>query len=168
MSSLGMFGFGFLYVIPIALLALLLTTRRRRPPFQVGVILATLPLFYIGHYAMLQAIQGWPSNAELPERFQLLAFDVSEPDRNADRGEILLWVRDTSGGQPRAHRLAYSRELHETLLAANRLEATGNPQVGTRTTRQQAAEEGETPRERDAIRFEPAPRQSLPAKQDDT
>ncbi|MCP5441299.1 MAG: hypothetical protein H6958_11905 [Chromatiaceae bacterium] len=61
----------------------------------MSALLIALPLFYIGHFQMIQAIRGWPSDAALPEQFQLLGFRISEPDtRRGDDGRSCCGSRD--------------------------------------------------------------------------
>lgn len=121
------------YVLPVALLALLLTRAQARPRRLLVGVLIMLPLFYTGHFLLLQAVQGWPSHARLPERFRLLAFDISEPDPKHRRaGEILLWVLAEGMTEPRAHRLDYDKAMHQALVDAGRRQAQGRPQIGVR------------------------------------
>ena len=165
MSGATLLGVSLLYAFPLALLAMLLTAEWRRPRWLVTAVLGALPLFYIGHYEMLEAVQGWPSDAAVPGEFRLLAFDVREPDPRADReGEILLWLRDAAGGQARVHRLGYRKELHEALIAAGRLQAEGSPQIGRRTTPPTTAGAGAPDRSTEAISFRKEQPPALPAK----
>jgi hypothetical protein len=166
MNGAMMLGLTLLYALPLALLALLLTAERRRPRWLMTVVLGALPLFYAGHYQVLQALQGWPSDAPVPEEFRLLAFEISEPDPAGDHdGEILLWLRATDGQPPRAHRLAYNKGLHENLITAGRLQAEGSPQIGRRNAQRRTATAGTpaVPRE-DAISFRTEKPPALPSK----
>ena len=126
------------YVLPIAMLALLLTGKGQPSRKWTVVILVALPVFYALHYQLLSALQGWASDAPLPAEFQLIAYDVAEPAPGAgDGGRILLWVRDleTPKQPPRVHRLGYTRVLHESLVNAGARQKQGEVQVGRRTTR---------------------------------
>jgi hypothetical protein len=156
-----------LYVVPLALIGLVVATEGRRPRWLIAVTLVALPLFYVGHYLLLQGIQGWPTEAPLPERFELVAFDVSEPrPMTGQRGDILLWVRTTQAQQPRVHRLDYSRDLHQSLLAAAERQSEGKTQVGERSVRH-AGTPGESgdrlPADSITFRDQVSPR--LPAKE---
>ena len=165
MHGLPAFSLTLAYLIPVALLALLFGTQRRRPRWLIAVVLMALPVFYIAHYVSVGAIQGWPSNAPLPERFELLAFRIEEPDPADDSaGEILLWAQQHDLEQPRVHRLSYNKELHQELVAAGRRQAKGTPQVGTRSSDKSA---GATADERTAIRFHDQQRAGLPSKDAD-
>ena len=117
------------YVLPLVVLGLLFANLRQPRRWLPILVLTALPVFYTGHYILLQAIQGWPVNSAPPGEFTLLGFDVREPEPDAD-GEILIWVRDTGQASPRVHRLPYSRELHESLSAAGKRFAQGIPQAG--------------------------------------
>jgi hypothetical protein len=63
---------------------------------------------------------GWPTGRALPEEFRLHGVHIDEP-RAGGEGAIHLWVTHARGDDeplPRAHRLPYSRELHERLHRA--------------------------------------------------
>ena len=163
MHGLPAFSLTLTYLIPIALLAMLLGAERSRPRWLIATLLIALPAFYIAHYVSIGAIQGWPSSSPLPATFRLLAFRVKEPSpRDDSPGEILLWVQGHDAQNPRVHRLAYSTTLHEELVAAGRRQAEGAPQVGTRSSAERTA--GETGGERTAIRFRDERRHGLPSK----
>ena len=117
------------YVLPVALLGLLLTTADRSRRWLSMLMLAALPAFYTGHYFLLQANQGWPVNDAPPDEFRLLGFDVREPDQDSG-GEILLWIRSNGHPSPRAYRLPYSRESHQAIRAAGQRLSQGTPQIG--------------------------------------
>ena len=119
------------YVLPIALLGLATTTVRQRSRWLMIVALVALPVFYTGHYLLLQAIQGWPVDSAPPDEFRLLGFDVREPDSTSS-GEILIWIRSEGQASPRVHRLPYTRELHQAISKAGQRLAQGSPQRGTR------------------------------------
>ncbi len=117
------------YVLPLAMLGLLAATTHRPRRWLPVLVLAALPLFYVGHYFLLQAMQGWPVDDAPPDEFNLLGFDIREPEAGGG-GEILIWLRSTGQPSPRAHRLPYSRELHQSLSAAGQRLAEGTPQTG--------------------------------------
>ncbi len=153
------------YLLPVVLLALMLVGQSRRPRWLTGALLIALPLFYIGHFLGFGAIQGWPSDTPLPDEFELLGFRIEEPSaRDQDGGEILLWAQQIGASQPRVHRLTYSRQLHESLVAANHRQAQGAAQIGTRTrsARNMSAQPG---RGEDAITFRDRHTGELPPKE---
>ncbi|MCW9079352.1 MAG: hypothetical protein OQK74_09275, partial [Gammaproteobacteria bacterium] len=109
MSTIQMVAMTLVYLLPVALVTLLLTTLGRgHPRWLLTAVLLAVPVFYVGHYLLLQQLPGWPSHAALPQQFRLLGFDIIEPDTKAGQsGRILLWVNAADSYQPRVHRLAY-------------------------------------------------------------
>ena len=154
------------YLFPVALIALLLTAQvRRHPRWLLTTVLLALPVFYVGHYLLLQQLQGWPSTAPLPEHFRLLGFDIREPrSKEQDGGRILLWIKAADDEQPRVHALAYRKTLHRELVAAGKRQEQGRPQLGTRS--RGAANTVSDPGNRAPgdIRFSDAETRALPAK----
>jgi hypothetical protein len=157
------------YLLPVALLALLLVREKWRPRWLMVSVLAALPLFYIAHYHLMGALQGWPSDATLPEEFQLLAFRIAEPDpQNADRGQILIWAMADGQPQPRVYRLAYGKGLHQSLVRAGQRQAEGRPQVGRQRPAQAAARPGQQGERAPQIVFDDEQPATLPAKPTDS
>ena len=153
------------YVVPLVLLALILAATPPRPRLLVIGVLSALPVFYGGHYLLLQAVQGWPSGAPLPEQFELLAFQIDEPRvKGNEPGQILLWVVATEATRPRVHHFPYSKAMHQSLIEAGQRQARGTPQVGQRVTRPPGASGGNAPRASDIV-FRDHPRPRLPAKE---
>ncbi len=107
-------------------------------PIKAIAIGTALPLF-VTTFAALHMLMGWPSDADLPETFELHAALVDEPAAGKDQvGAIYLWLTPSAaaradvtadggsavdgelieaGSAPRAFVLPYSRDLH------NRVEA---------------------------------------------
>lgn len=167
MSTIQLVAVTLIYMVPVALVALLLTTDRRRrlAGWLITAVLLALPVFYVSHYFLLQQMQGWPSSASLPQQFRLLAFDITEPDPNADKaGRILLWISAADSDQPRVHRLAYRKDLHQELVAAGQRQAKGRPQLGTRSQRAMSTNSGPTRGSQDSVSFRDANARSLPPK----
>ena len=154
------------YLLPAALIALLLTAQvRRHPRWLLSTVMLALPVFYIGHYLLLLQLQGWPSTAPLPERFQLLGFDIREPrPQEQDNGRILLWVKATDHEQPRVHALAYRKALHQELVAAGKRQEQGRPQFGTRNRHTPTTASDPSDSAPGDIRFSDAETRALPAK----
>lgn len=165
MSTVPTAAITLVYLLPVALVALLLTTRwLRSARWLLPSVLLALPAFYVGHYLILQQMQGWPSKAPLPTKFELLAFDITEPDPNTGRsGQILLWINAGDDDQPRVHRLGYQKDLHQELVAAGQRQAQGRPQVGTRGTGVSAAV-GSNAAKKEVISFRDKVGRSLPSK----
>ena len=153
-----------LYLLPLALIAWLLSERTRYPRWLLVGVLVSLPVFYIGHYLLIGALQGWPSTAGIPARFDLIAHEVTEPDIKAGKpGEILLWLRGSDETRPRIHSLPYDKTLHGKLVAAEERQVQGHTQQGHRRTTR-PSEGGPGTHGDDIIDFEDAPRATLPDK----
>ena len=166
MNTLPTVAITLAYLVPLALLAVLLSGRRQRhPPWLLAVILIALPVFYVGHYLMLQQLQGWPSDTRLPERFRLLAFDIIEPDPNtADPGRILMWIQAAGERDPRVYAQSYRVQLHQALVAAGKRQQQGRQQIGGAVP-QGRTEFSAGENARQVIRFEDAVAKPLPSKQ---
>jgi hypothetical protein len=149
------------YVVPVALAALTIASagaddRRGR----VIAALVLMPTFYLAHYHLLLSLQGWPSNAGLPPRFDLAGFRITEPDpRSGSGGEILLWAIADEQRDPRVYRLDYARELHEALVDAGERQQAGQPQSGVVERRS-----GEGGQAAVQLRFEDQENGTLPPK----
>jgi hypothetical protein len=130
--DLTLLGLAVAYVLPIVGLGLVASGRRRSVPTVVSVIMV-LPLFYVGHYFGLKALQGWPTGQASPERFEVLAERVVEPDvRSGEPGAVYLWIQSADDDRPRAFRLPYSKALHQEANEADRRRAAGTAQRGIR------------------------------------
>ena len=134
-------------------------------PWQVklSAILATSGLLVVVYFSLL-ALLGWPAAGPLPERFQLVAADIHEPDkRTRGEGAIFIWARslDEERRDPRAYRLPYSTDLHRRLTAAMDEMRNGSRQIGTANSRS-----GGGPRDRQSIeiRFHALRSTGLPEK----
>lgn len=165
MSGLSSLLLGLAYVLPLALVALLLGRDRRPPHWLIIVVLLTLPVFYVTHYTMLQALQGWPADTPPPATFRLLGFDIREPDTANQRpGEILIWAQAADAESPRVHRLPYSRELHDRLNGAAQRQAQGRTQAGRRVSPQASDSPKTTQGDGVSLEFRDEKPLSLPAK----
>lgn len=83
-------------------------------------------------FISFEDVKGWPSAQDLPERFELTAFQVQEPSKKADTpGVIYLWVLTFDDkecptgficinfgkdGAPRAYEIPYTEETHRQML----------------------------------------------------
>ena len=120
------------YVVLAVLLLSLNLRSAWRWPVKAAAIGVTAAFFAIVFVA-LQAMLGWPTEAQPPARFELHAALIQEPGRKGARpGAIFLWLspRGPDGavaGPPRAYALPYSRALHE---------ATARAQAGLQDGRQ--------------------------------
>jgi hypothetical protein len=166
MNTIQMVAMTLVYLLPVALVTLLLATHgRRQPRWLLTAVLLVLPVFYVGHYLLLQHLPGWPSHAPLPQQFRLLGFDIVEPDTKAGkRGRILLWINAADNDQPRVHQLPYRKDLHRELIAAGQRQAEGRVQLGTRSRQAAPASSGQAGTAQEMISFSDATPHALPAK----
>jgi len=101
---------------------------------KAGTIILT-SVFYIITYLSYPHLLGWPTSETLPERFQVIAAHVKQPNKiTGEGGAVYLWVAQidnlASPSPPRAHRLEYSNELHEMVIKANSKLNKGIAQLG--------------------------------------
>lgn len=156
------------YVLPVAALALIATSRTGTS--SLAWVLVLLPAFYLAHYYGLKALQGWPTGQRLPPRFDVLAEQVIEPDeRSGEPGAVFLWVRAPGQQRPRAYRLPYSKALHREADQAGQRRAAGTPQTGVRVERDAQRADGAGGRHlpvriMDRLRRRPPPKPPLEAE----
>jgi hypothetical protein len=83
-------------------------------------------LFFIVSYFAVTSLLGFPTLANIPERFSLVATRTVEPNKAiGDSGAIYLWVEELNdknvpSGLPISHRLAYTNELADTVGEAQK------------------------------------------------
>ncbi len=120
--TIGIIGLVAAYIL-LAILLLSLNLRSAWPwPVKAGAIMLTTG-FFAASFLAIEAMLGWPTEALPPERFELHAALIREPDRrDGTAGAIFLWLspRSPEGDlePPRAYALPYSRELHEAAARA--------------------------------------------------
>jgi hypothetical protein len=93
------------------------------------IVVTSLFTFIVWH--ALDSFSGWPTAQMPPPRALMLGSSVDEPRA------IYVWLLVPSapgpleyrpdGGEPRAYRLPYSRELHEQVDRASKLASKGQP-----------------------------------------
>jgi hypothetical protein len=82
--------------------------------------------FFVASYLSVTSLLGFPTLANIPERFSLVATRTVEPNKaNGDPGAIYLWVeqldeKNIPSGLPISHRLGYTEELAETVNEAQK------------------------------------------------
>jgi len=134
MLFLGQSGLVAAYV----LVALLLTTLHlyTRWSWKVkAALIVTVSTFYLVTYLSLPPLLGWPADETLPERFNLIAAHVQEPDKvTGAEGKIFLWATDMARslreGEPRAYEVPFTRELHAKVMEARNKTRKGQAQLG--------------------------------------
>lgn len=134
MFFLGTSGLVAAYVL-IALLLLILVLYTRWSWRLKSALVVLVSGFYLVSYFSLPPLLGWPTAARLPDRFNLVAVYVQEPDKSTGApGEIFLWATDMAQGprsaEPRAYRVPFSNELHARVVEASNKIRKGLPQIG--------------------------------------
>jgi hypothetical protein len=126
---------GSYVLIAVLLLSLNLASRWRWGIKAAAIAITTV--FFGLSYASIGGLIGWPSEARVPEHFQLHWAIVVEPDKlNGLPGSIYLWVerldeKNMPAGTPRAFKLPYSRELADRIGRAKQRIEQGTDQAGT-------------------------------------
>jgi hypothetical protein len=122
-------------VIAVLLLSLNLASRWHWTIKAMAIAITTA--FFGVSYVSIAGLIGWPSDARVPEHFQLHWATVVEPDKLSGLpGSIYLWVEtldenNTLAGTPRAFRVPYSRELADRIGHAKERIEQGTEQAGT-------------------------------------
>lgn len=122
-------------LIAVLLLSLNLASRWRWGVKGAAIVITTG--FFGVCYLATSGLIGWPSEARVPERFQLHWATVVEPDKlNGVPGSIYLWIEGLDennmlAGTPRAYRVPYSRELADRIGHAKERIEQGADQLGT-------------------------------------
>jgi hypothetical protein len=108
----------------------------RWPRWIKVTMVIVVSLFYVVAWDALSGMLGWPSPAELPKRFVLLAVVTEEPNRDrGSKGQIFVWVNALEGNkpvaEPRAYRLPYEKDLHSLFDEAMKKARKGITQLGS-------------------------------------
>lgn len=134
MFSLGISGLIAAYILIGLILLSINLYSNWSWKIKAGTIIVT-SFFYIVTYFSYPQLLGWPTSENPPERFQLIASHVQQPDKvTGEEGYVYLWLTKiddlSSSKPPRAYRLQYSNSLHELVInAASKLDK-GIPQLG--------------------------------------
>jgi len=143
MTSIKLLALPFALIMMAALLCWFIITAKGRWWIKLFLILA-VPSFGLVVWRAMPSYAGWPADERPTGRAMLLWVEVREPlPREKDPGAIYVWiVRLEDGvedprmlayraarGEPRAHRLAYSRRSHEMADAAREMIKNGRPVV---------------------------------------
>jgi hypothetical protein len=134
--TLPLIGIGLSYVVVTVLLLSLNLASRWHWGVKAIAIAITMAFFGVS-YASIASLIGWPSEASVPEHFQLDWATVVEPDKlNGSPGSIYLWVEaldknNVRAGTPRAFRVPYTRDLADRIVHAKARIEQGMDQAGT-------------------------------------
>ena len=134
--TLPLVGIVASYVLIAVLLLNLNLASRWHWGMKAAAIVITTCFFGVSYFSTTGLI-GWPSDARVPEHFQLHWATVVEPDKlNGLPGSIYLWIEgldknDMPAGAPRAFRVPYSRELADRIGHAKERIEQGADQLGT-------------------------------------
>ena len=102
-----------------------------------AVAIAITAGFFGAFFVSVTELIGWPTEARVPDHFQLHWATIVEPDKlNGLPGSIYLWVEaldenNMLAGTPRAFRVPYSRELADRIGRAKERIEQGADQAGT-------------------------------------
>ena len=120
------------YAFCLFVLILILVQERVSLKIRIFTVLAS-GIFYIFHFVSMQSILGWPASKAMPEHFQLLSWNIKEPNIAVNtKGEIFLWIKLSNRDKPRAYEIEYSRDLHSQLDKAKERIESGLKQIGRR------------------------------------
>src|SRR6201987_542694 len=134
--TLPLIGIGLSYVV-VSVLLLSLNLASRWYWGVKAAAIAVTSLFFGVSYVSIAGLIGWPSEARVPERFQLDWGTVVEPDKlNGSPGSTYLWVgaldeNNVPAGTPRASRVPSSRDLADRIGHDNERIEQGKDQAGT-------------------------------------
>lgn len=122
-------------MIAVLLLSMNLVSRWRW--WIKGAAIVVTGAFFVASYFAINAVRGWPSNDQLPDRFSLVATRIVEPDQfTGDAGAIYLWVEQLDennipDGHPRSYQLVYTPPLADAADGAQALLDDGQQVQGT-------------------------------------
>ncbi len=122
-------------------------------------LVLSVPAFGLVVWRAVGSYRGYPTPDPLPEKALLIGASVREPDpRKGEKGAIHVWVislteksgglrspldYDHTPGEPRGHKLPYSREMHEMINEARKRQAKGEPVILERKKKGEADAEGD-------------------------
>ena len=118
----------------LALLCVLALLWSNWPRWMKALLVIGVTAFYFHADTLVHRMWGWPAADPLPERWVLLAAVIEEPNAKAP-GALYVWVNALENGkparEPRAYRLAYSKDLHVLLAEGMSKVRQGISQMGT-------------------------------------
>ena len=134
MIMLGTIGLVTAYVV-LALLLLFACLYATWGWTAKSILIVLVSTFYLVTYFSFPPLMGWPTDSPLPERFNVVALYVQEPDKkNSTEGTVFLWITDLDIdpriSTPRAHKLPFTESLHAKVVEASNKLKKGLPQLG--------------------------------------
>lgn len=103
------------FILVLAFLLYLLFKTQLSVAFKF-LALTLASAFFIIQYKSLHQFMGWPTTAQLPDEFVLIATNVREPNKQTgDLGIMYWWVRESSDltQAPRVYELPYKAEMQQ-------------------------------------------------------
>lgn len=147
-------------LLGLLLLSLNLASRWRWWIKGIAIVLTTG--FFAGSYFTITGMQGWPTRASMPERFQLLWTRVVEPDRHSgEEGAIFLWVEsldanNVPSGRPRSYEFPYSKGMARGMeKMQERLEQGEEIQGSIAEAKSEVKDKGDTDIEEGTVELDP-------------
>ncbi len=97
-----------------------------------GILLVTAA--YLLVYFSLPHLLGWPTDRQVPRRFNLYAIYIQDPDRaSGEAGSVFFWAGDLAPGadpRPRAFRMPFKASFKSVLQEAEGKLQQNIPQEG--------------------------------------
>ncbi len=126
-------------------------------------------LFFVLTYFSIIEMQGWPTDAQIPEKFYLVSFYVDPPNKVINKeGFIVIWTlefKEKIGRKPRAYMVDYSLKLHKKLNKMRKGLQGGKPMIGERETKKKGMNRKPDSTYKDKFRFYKMPPPNPPSKQ---
>lgn len=146
------------YVALTALLLLAIISSRIYWGAKLGLLLAAFGLYWFSYEGWRQA-QGWPSQADIPEKWLFHYAVVEEPrEKDGFAGAIFIWLTDLENNEmapePRAFKLPYDQRTHIDIQLALKEIRHGNIQLGQRTEREEEPTDAEEKRAFGSLKYQ--------------
>jgi len=130
------FGYGAIVsgfvIVTLALLGLGLYSRWSLRVKIAGITLVTVA--YLLVYFSLPRMLGWPTDRQVPRRFNLYGVYIQDPDRTTgEAGSVFFWAGDLAPGadpRPRAFRMPFKAAFKSVLQEAHGKLKQNIPQEG--------------------------------------
>lgn len=119
-------------VVALALLGLSLWSTWSFRKKVAGIALVTLAWLLV--YFSLPRMLGWPTDKQVPRRFELHGVYIQDPDKSTGQpGTVFFWATDLAPGadaRPRAFRMPFTASFKSVLEEANGKLRQNIPQEG--------------------------------------